>query len=155
MLNLLAPHRKALRCADNISQKKRDRGKVTHRRSTPCATSPKNAEGMGGLIRYQQTQASPRTNRRHWRKCFAFSINMRIRGAPNQRHRCAMSFATCVVAARFASRSSILIEPPDRSWMCQASICDASSDVLTSETESLALDPDISYILLNFFIFFA
>ena len=34
--------------------------------------------------------------------------------------------STCVVAPRFASLSSILIEPPDRSYMCQASVCDSS-----------------------------
>ena len=38
-----------------------------------------------------------------------------------------MTFATCVVAPALTSRSSILIEPPGRSYTCLASRCDASS----------------------------
>ena len=42
------------------------------------------------------------------------------------------SFATCVVAPRFASLSSILIEPPGRSYMCDASSPQAIMAFLTS-----------------------
>ena len=57
--------------------------------------------------------------------------------------RAVSSFPTCVVAPRFASRSSILIEPPGRSYMCQASRCDASSS--RAVMAFLASGPDQSH----------
>ena len=57
---------------------------------------------------------------------FRDSLYRRAQVDSDQHCRCLMSFATCVVAPRFASRSSPLFEPPDRSRMCQASSCDAS-----------------------------